>query len=93
MIGKQEFAHRPLGFLDFVALRGNDHAVGARDRARSLQLRHFLDPHQTHTTRRLELEVLVIAKRRNSETILAAHVDQTRSFGNLELVSVYRDFN
>src|SRR5262249_50880799 len=74
--------------FDLLALGGDDHPVGADDRAGGLELWHLLDPHQTHATRRLEREIRVIAERRNRESVFAAHVDQARAFRDLKVRTV-----
>src|SRR5437667_1989634 len=62
MIGEQKLEHRALRLLDLFALRRHHHAVSADYRAGSLQLRHLLDPHQTHATRSLQSKIGVIAE-------------------------------
>jgi len=46
MIGEQKLQHRSLGLFNLFALRGDDHAVSADDRAGGLELWHLLNPHQ-----------------------------------------------
>src|SRR3989454_3331743 len=62
MIRQQKLEHRSLRLFNLFALRGYDHAIRANDRAGRLQLRHFLDPHQTHATRSLQSKIGVIAE-------------------------------
>ncbi len=76
VISQKELTHRALGLFDLFTLCGDDHTVGALDSARGLELRHFVYANEAHTTRRLDLEILVIAKRRNAKAVVTAHVDQ-----------------
>jgi hypothetical protein len=50
VICQQEFAHRALSLLNLFTLGGHVHAVGTDDRARGLELWHFLNSHQAHPT-------------------------------------------
>ena len=93
MISQKELHHRALSFLNLFALRRDYHAVSANDRAGGLQLRHLLNAHETHATRRLQSEVGVVAERRNVETVFAAHVDQARALRDLEVFGVDGDFD
>src|SRR5437764_8115284 len=88
VIRQQKLEHRSLGFFDLFALRGDDHAVSANDRAGSLELRHLLNAHETHATRRLQSQVGVITERGNVELILTTNIDQPRAFGNLKVPAV-----
>src|SRR5207253_1363625 len=62
MVGEQELEHRPLGLLDFFALRRDDHAVSADDRAGGLELRHLLNAYQAHAAGCLQSQIGVIAE-------------------------------
>ena len=62
VICQKKFAHRALRLFDLVALRRDDHPVGAGDRAGRLQFRHLFDPHETHPATRLKRKVFVITK-------------------------------
>src|SRR6266567_4990234 len=62
MIRQQKLEHRTLRLFNLFALRGHYHAIGADDRAGSLQLRHLLDAHQTHATRSLQSKIGVITE-------------------------------
>ena len=86
MIGQQKLDHRALRLFNLFALRGDDHAVGADDRAGGLQLRHLLDAHQTHATRSLQREIGVVTERGNIESLFATDVDQPRAFRHLEVL-------
>jgi hypothetical protein len=77
-----------LSFLNLFALRGDNHAVSANDRAGGLQFRHLLDAHQAHATRGLKSEIGVIAERRNIELVFAADVDQACAFRDLKVRAV-----
>ena len=92
MIGKQELEHRTLGFLNFFALRGHHHAVGADNRAGGLQLRHLFNAHQAHATRSLQREIGVVTECRDIETVFAAHIDESRTFRHLKVLAVDRYF-
>jgi hypothetical protein len=92
MVRQQKLVHAALRLLDLLALRGDDHAVGDGDGAGGLQLRHLLDAHEAHATRSLQREVRVVAERWNVEPFFAAHVDETRAFGNFKQLFVNRNF-
>src|SRR5690348_10625785 len=88
MIRQQKLEHRSLRLFNLFALGGHNHAVGAGDGARRLQLGHLLDTHETHATRSLQGQVSVITERRNRESVVATHVDQARGFRNLKVAAV-----
>src|SRR5215208_3793335 len=88
MVREQKLGHAALRLLDLLALRCDDHTVRASDGAGGLQLRHLLDPDETHATRGLQRKIGVITERRNIKTFFAAHVDQTSAFRHFEVFSV-----
>ena len=88
VIRQQKLEHRTLGLLNLFTLRRDHHAIGADDGAGGLQLRHLLDTHQAHATRRLQSKVGVVTERRDVELVLAAHVDQPRAFCDLKVAAV-----
>src|SRR6185437_14351488 len=76
MVSEQQFDHALARLSDLVAVGCHHHAFGDPSRACRLQLRHFLNPHQTHAARALQRQVGVVAERWNLDADGLAGLDQ-----------------
>ncbi len=77
--------------MNFVGVGRNHHAFGDHRRARGLQLRHLLNPHQAHAASALQREIRVVAERRHFDARILAGFDQQRPRRRGDVLAVDRE--
>ena len=75
-----------------VGIGVDHHAVGHRQRAGHLQLRHLFHFHQAHAAGGLQRVAFVIAERRNLDAGVLGRIDHQRAGGRFERLSVDCEF-
>jgi hypothetical protein len=88
MVEEQELEHAGPRLDDVRGLGVDHHAVGGRDRARHLQLRHLLDLDQADATVAIDRQTGVIAVVRNVDPALDRGLQHRRALGNADRAAV-----
>src|ERR1035437_8342952 len=88
VVAEYQLQHRLAGLTHFIAVGGDDHALGHGRGAGGLQLRHLFDLHDAHAASALQRKSGVVTERRNFNAHALASLDQQRARGSRDLLSV-----
>ena len=88
MVAEQQLDHRLARLAHFIAVGGDDHALGDHRRAGGLKLGHLLDLHDAHAAGALQREPGVVAKRGDFDAYALAGFDQQRPSGGRDFLSI-----